>query len=187
MAGTKKEITQGIVDQIIQEVNHQRDLMQAGYERDVDQEIETYKNEQTLLIEKEIETYRDKRMKEKVKLDSSMKFEVDRKLRLHRIELLESFKQELIEKITQYRNSSKYGEDIRAIIQTHQDIVKDDCLVIVREEDAQFVPTNANVRYESLEMGGIRFEMGNKVLDYTLKTRFEEAIDTFINNSNLEL
>jgi vacuolar-type H+-ATPase subunit E/Vma4 len=182
MAPTKQEITQGIVDTIIETVQEESRSIMDQYNRDIDQELNNYRVLKDEAYAQKIAVYQEKIKNRNVKLEASLSFEVNRNLRLHRVKLLEQLSTELYQRLLDYSKTPAYYDWLVQTIRQYQQGT-----LYIRESDRDYIQTNMNIVIKPLELGGFLVELDARVLDFTLNARFEAVMKSFTKTSSLEI
>ncbi|QIK57668.1 hypothetical protein G7059_07330 [Erysipelothrix sp. HDW6A] len=186
MTSVKAQVTQGIVDTIVSEVRNESNEMNTQFTERLQSQLDEYTQEKKKTFDSKLNLIKDKVSKERSKIESELRFENNRKLRNERSLLLDELKESLTKDILEFINTKEYASYLNQIIQTLKERVNaHDLIVKVRAEDHKLITEDVTVESIELPMGGIICEYQNLVFDYSLKTRFDTAIETFIKNSNV--
>ena len=184
MASIKAAVAQDIVDSIIADVKRETDEINNSLVDMLDKSILEYKNEQYRIMQSKLDIVKEQNEKVMLKRESEMRFEVSQKLRDRRTELFNEFNERLRADVLAFLNSTEYKEYLNEVIKSNY---KDGDVVVIRKEDIALLETKCNVRERNFEMGGLMIESQQKVHDFTLDSRYKEALQSFIAKSNVNI
>ncbi|QIK69936.1 hypothetical protein G7062_06390 [Erysipelothrix sp. HDW6C] len=185
MAGEKAKITLEIVDSIVEDVQARTVEINEGFKTQIEEEVRSYRNQKEGALRTQIERIENQAAKEQSKLEAEMRFDVAKKLRAKRAELMKEFSNSLHDDVVAFSHSDQYKHYFESALETlkHEFDLKESTFK-VREEDRSFVE-GLNYEITDLPLGGFICEHGKQVYDFTLETRYQDAIKTFIAQSNV--
>lgn len=186
MAGEKARVSEEIVSIIDEEARSYKELSQRSQKEKVDAELAAYKLQVEHSIKSRIKNIKEREEKKRSRVESELRFSVQKRLRIRRQELLDEFAQDLKDKILEFRNSSKYHAYIEDCLKNLNLEKATPVVISIRKEDQALVSMEG-VTFKNIdfELGGFLCEQGNVVYDYTLDSRFDSAIDYFVQESQL--
>lgn len=181
MAGEKKRVSQEIVsriesqrDQLLQELNKDESQKRAEL-------LESYKKSVDNLYKEKLDRLKENQSQVLAKEASFLNFQKECDLKRYRSDLLEDFKAQLLKDIIAFK------EDKEAYKAYFDGFLKDleaGGKVILNPEDKDLLEGH-DLEFDRVELGGFMYEIDNKIYDYSLKNRFDSAINYFIENSKV--
>lgn len=184
MASIKAAVAQDIVDSIIADVKQETDNINNRLVEMLDTQIDEYRVEKLQQFDIKVQKVREERQKVKLKMESELRFDVSQKLRQRRTELFETFNEELKKDVMAFLNSSEYPVYLNRII---SDFAQEGDKILIRQEDFDKVDTQLELIPKALEMGGIMIETTQTIRDFSLESRYKDALQTFIAKSNVNI
>lgn len=187
MSGEKQKMSESIVDSIISEVEATTLKMENEYQNTVQKEIDDYRSQVELSINQKIETIRKREEKKRSTQESELRFSVSQKLRQHRLELYNKFEMDMKNNILKFLESDGYKVYLNDVVKSIQEQgIDQEGVFKFREQDFKLLKNDqVSCISQDLELGGIIFETKTKVYDYSLLTRFNNAMETFVKESQL--
>lgn len=184
MASIKAAVAQDIVDSIIADVKQETDDINNRLVEMLDTQIDEYRSEKTQQYEIKVQKVREDRQKIKLKMESELRFDVSQKLRQRRSELFESFNEALKKDVIEFMNSPEYPAYLNSIIKKY---AQNGDKILIRQEDFDKVDTHLELVPKALEMGGVMIETTQTIRDFSLESRYKDALQTFIAKSNVNI
>lgn len=181
MSGEKKRVSDEIVRVIESRAQKAIELLDHGQSEQVDSLLNTYR----LSVQKQYEE-KLKRLKEKqVHLEhreiSALGFGTISELKRYRNELLGEFKASLEEEIMEFtRDEVKYKEYIESVLSK----VEPGGVISISYSDLPLVEGYQS-EVKELRLGGLMYSLDNRLFDFSLETRFNNAIKKFVETSQL--
>lgn len=186
MAGEKAKVSKEIVSIIDEEAHNYTEMSQRAQKEKVDVELSAYKLQVEHSIKSRIKSIKDREEKKRSRVESELRFSVQKRLRMRRQELLESFGNDLKEDVIRFRESDNYKQYLDDCLKVLNLNETSSVIISIREEDQSFFNlNNATFKFIDLELGGFLCEVGNVVHDYTLDSRFNSAMEYFVQESKL--
>ncbi|AZK44179.1 ATPase [Erysipelothrix piscisicarius] len=186
MAGEKAKVSKEIVNIIDEEARNYTEMSQRAQKEKVDSELSAYKIQVEYSIKSRIRSIKDREEKKRSRVESELRFSVQKRLRMRRQELLDSFGNEIKEKVVHFRKSEDYKNYLDQCLDgLNLDPTLPVVISICREDQLLFDVKNATIEFIELELGGFLCEVGNVVYDYTLDSRFNDAMKYFVQESQL--
>lgn len=178
----KAAVAQEIVDSIIKDVQKQTHDINNSLVNMLENNVTKYRNEKTAIVDSKIQQIKDELDKKTLMIESEMRFEVNQKLRKVRSDLFDAFNLELKNEILKFVASPSYDHYLNNLILKH---ATEGSTIYLRDEDVKRIPKDLKIKVVKLEMGGLKIEIGSTVRDFTLESRYKEALQTFIAKSNV--
>lgn len=186
MAGEKAKVSKEIVNIIDEEAHNYAEMSHRAQKEKVDAELSAYKLQVEHSIKSRIKSIKDREEKKSSRVESELRFSVQKRLRMRRQELLESFGNDLKEDVIRFRESKGYKRYLEEGLNVLNLDETTPVIISIREEDQLFFNLkNAKFNFIDLELGGFLCEVGNVVYDYTLDSRFDSAMEYFVQESKL--
>ena len=184
MASIKAAVAQEIVDSIIADVKKETEDINLRLVDMLDNSIREYRNDKENGVNARLDLLKEAREKEKVKIESELRYEVSQKLRDYRSDLFETFNQSLKAEVLAFLDSAAYARYIQDVVKKYAQ--SGDTLVL-RSQDVALVDGDYTIREKAFEMGGIMIESDQIVHDFTLLSRYKDALQAFIAQSNVNI
>lgn len=184
MASIKAAVAQEIVDSIIADVKQETEDINLRLVDMLENSIREYRNDKENVMNARIDTLKEAREKEKVKIESELRYEVSQKLRDHRSDLFDAFNQSLKQDVLDFLNSDAYARYLQDSVAKYAK--KGDTLVM-RSQDVALIQGDYTIREKAFEMGGVMIESEQIVHDFTLLSRYKDALQAFIAKSNVNI
>lgn len=184
MASIKAAVAQDIVDSIITDVKRETDDINNSLVDILDKSIQEYHDEQYRIMNAKLDRIRESNDKTTLKKESELRFEVSQKLRDRRSELFAEFNDRLKTEVVGFLNSSDYANFLNDVVINNY---KEGDVVALRKQDIPLITTKCNMREKEFELGGLMIESNQKVYDFTLMSRYKDALQAFIAKSNVNI
>lgn len=184
MPSIKAAVAQDIVDSIIADVKRETDEINNSLVEMLDKSIQEYHDEQHRIMNSKLDAIREQNDKAILKKESEMRFEVSQKLRDKRSELFASFNDNLRRDVEQFLNSPDYPKFLNEVINIHY---QDGDVVVARKQDIPLITKACSFREKEFELGGLMIESNQRVYDFTLMSRYKDALQSFIAKSNVNI
>lgn len=184
MTSVKATVAQEIVDSIIADMKQETNNINNRLVDMLESSVDDYRQEKLSTVMRQLDVVKDQIEKNKLRMESELRFEMSKTLREKRNILFNSFKDELYQSLLDFLKTDTYPDYLNTILKEN---VQEGDRVILRQEDVDKIEGIYPIKLGNLELGGLKIERNNTILDFSLASRFEDALKTFISESNITL
>lgn len=180
----KAAVAQDIVDSIINDVKEQTEQINNSLMQMLEKSVADYRLERESVVDSKISQFKEEHDKDALRIESELRYQVSQKLRDKRSELYDAFNQELRADVIKFLNSDAYPKYLNTIIEKYGE---EGNVIGVREQDKHLIEHDVPIKVMNLEMGGLMIESQTMVQDFSLASRYKEALQKFIAKSNVNI
>src|SRR5690554_2780649 len=184
MTSIKVTVAQEIVDSIIADMQQETNNINNRLVDMLESSVDDYRQERYHTMRKQLDVIKDRFEKNKVRMESELRFEMNKTLREKRSILFDSFKKKLYQSLLDFLKTENYHDYLNTILNENY---RDGDVVILRQEDFDKIQGLYTMMPGNLELGGLKIERNHTLYDFSLKSRYEDALQTFIAESKITL
>lgn len=181
MSGEKKRVSDEIVNVIDMRAQKAIELLDHGQSEQVDSLLSNYRTSVENQYEEKLKRLKEKQAHLEHRETSALEFGTISELKRYRNELLNEFKVSLEKEVIEFtQDETKYKEYITSILSK----VESGGVVSISSRDLALVE-GFETEVKELRLGGLMYTLDNRLYDFSLETRFNNAMKKFVETSQL--